>query len=118
MRANPPYSKQAQRHESGSHVHSILRDRNSYCIFPYQEPEIWFGKFSGASNVQYLFEQYLQKPLNREQYEQMRSIIKTISIQQKRSFSAEEILELLQQGILKDEIDRVGTKRTEERKKP
>lgn len=105
VRANPPYSKQAQRHESGSHVHSILRDRNSYCIFPYQEPEIWFGKFSGVSNFRYLFEQHLQQPLSQEQYEQIRSIIKTISIQEKRSFSSEEILNLLEERILGHVLD-------------
>ncbi|MGF1481432.1 MAG: 2-isopropylmalate synthase [Cyanophyceae cyanobacterium] len=102
IRANAPYSAQAQRYEAGIHVNSLLRDRTSYSIFPYGKPEIWFGKCSGASNFQYLFEQ-LQQPLKKEQYEQLRSQIKTLAIQEKRSFSTQEILAMLQQGVLKIE---------------
>jgi isopropylmalate/homocitrate/citramalate synthase len=100
-RAYAPYSKQAQRCEAGIHVESMLRDRWSYSMLPYSEPEIWFGKYSGASNFQYLFEHYLQQPLSRKQYDQLRSQIKTLSIQHQRSFSTEEVLELLKQDILK-----------------
>ena len=99
IRANPPYSRQAQQYETGIHVNSIVRDRASYCLFPYSEPEIWFGKYSGASNFQYLFES-LQKPLTKAQYEWLRSQIKTLSIQAKRSFSTEEVLLMLEQGVL------------------
>lgn len=98
--ATPPYSAQAQRCETGIHVNSILRDRQSYSIFPYAEPEIWFGKCSGASNFQYLFERCLQRPLSRDQYERLRSTIKILSIQQQRSFSRQEVLEMLERGIL------------------
>jgi benzylmalate synthase len=101
VRPHAPYSQQAQRHETGIHVKSLLEDRQSYCIFPYGKPEIWFGKCSGAGNFQYLFEQHLKKPLPREQYERLRSTIKKLSIQEKRSFSTEEVLELIEQGILK-----------------
>jgi isopropylmalate/homocitrate/citramalate synthase len=101
FKAYPPYSQEAQRYETGIHVHSILRDRSSYCIFPHIEPEIWFGKCSGASNFQYLFERYLHKSLKKEQYEQLRSQIKILSINQQRSFSTEEVLQFIQQGILK-----------------
>lgn len=101
VRPHAPYSRQAQRHETGIHVQSLLEDRQSYSIFPYTEPEIWFGKCSGASNFQYLFEQYLKQPLTQEQYEQLRSQIKHFSIQKKRSFSTEEVLELIKKGILK-----------------
>lgn len=100
IRAHSPYSRQAQWCETGIHVNSMLRDRQSYSIFPYDEPEIWFGKCSGASNFQYLFERQLQRPLNREQYERLRSTIKILSIQQKRSFSQAEVLEMLEQGLL------------------
>ena len=99
IRANPPYSKQAQQYETGIHVNSMMRDRTSYCLFPHGEPEIWFGKFSGASNFQYLFES-LQKPLTKAQYERLRSQIKTLSIKKKRSFSTEEVLLMLEQGVL------------------
>lgn len=101
VRPHAPYSRQAQRHETGIHVQSLLEDRQSYSIFPYTEPEIWFGKCSGASNFQYLFEQYLKQPLTQEQYEHLRSQIKHLSIQTKRSFSTEEVLELIKKGILK-----------------
>jgi isopropylmalate/homocitrate/citramalate synthase len=101
IRPHPPYSQQAQRHETGIHVKSLLEDYRSYSIFPYGKPEIWFGKCSGASNFQYLFEQHLQKPLTKEQYERLRSLVKNLSIQEQRSFSTEEVLELLEQGFLK-----------------
>lgn len=104
VRANPPYSKQAQRCETGIHVNSLLRDRVSYSIFPHAEPEIWFGKCSGASNFQYLFEHHLQQPLTREQYERLRSTIKILSIQERRSFSLQEVLEMLDQGLLEAEL--------------
>jgi benzylmalate synthase len=101
VRSHPPYSPQAQRHESGIHVHSLLRDRQSYSAFPHSQPEIWFGKFSGASSFQYLFEQQLRQPLARKQYEQLSVAIKAIAIQEKRSFSVKEVLELLEKGVLK-----------------
>lgn len=104
IRANPPYSKQAQRCETGIHVNSMLRDRQSYSIFPYAEPEIWFGKCSGASNFQYLFDYHLQRPLSRDQYERLRSTIKILSIQQQRSFSIAEVTEMLRTGLLETEV--------------
>jgi isopropylmalate/homocitrate/citramalate synthase len=103
IRANPPYSRSAQRCETGIHVNSILRDRRSYGIFPHADPEIWFGKCSGASNFQYLFEHHLQRPLSREQYDRLRSTIKILAIQQKRSFSLEEVVEMLERGLLEIE---------------
>lgn len=102
-RANPPYSPQAQRCETGIHVNSILRDRHSYSIFAHSEPEIWFGKYSGASNFQYLFERHFQRPLSRDHYERLRSTLKTLSIQQKRSFSLEEVVQLFERGLLEVE---------------
>jgi isopropylmalate/homocitrate/citramalate synthase len=102
LRPHSPYSPQAQRHESGIHVSSLLRDRQSYAIFPYGHPEIWFGKCSGASNLQYLFEHYLKRPLKRSQYERLRNTIKAIAMQEKRSFSVDEVLELLERKNLLD----------------
>lgn len=104
IRAHPPYSQPAQRCETGIHVNSMLRDDQSYTIFPYGRPEIWFGKCSGASNFQYLFEHHLQRSLSREQYERLRSTIKVLAIQQKRSFSVAEVLEMLEQGLLEVEM--------------
>ncbi len=98
IRANIPFSNEARRYETGIHVKSLLRDRNSYYPFTHGQPEIWFGKCSGASNFQYLFEHYLQQPRSVEEYQQYRDLIKAISIAQKRSFSAEEVLILL--GII------------------
>ncbi|MGJ3253892.1 MAG: LeuA family protein [Elainellaceae cyanobacterium] len=100
VRSHPPYSQQSQRHETGIHVHSLLRDRQSYSIFPHSHPEIWFGKFSGAGNFQYLFEHYLQTPLTRDQYEQLRSDIKALSILKRRSFSTTDVVDMLQRGEL------------------
>jgi isopropylmalate/homocitrate/citramalate synthase len=94
------YSKEARRHETGIHVNSFLRDRRSYSSFCFEEPEIWFGKCSGASNFQYLFEHTLGKPLTQEVYNQMRVRIKALSIEQQRCFSPEEVLELYERGLL------------------
>lgn len=101
VRAHPPYSQFAQRHEAGIHIHSLLRDRQSYAIFPHGQPEIWFGKCSGGSNFQYLFEHYLHQPLSREQYEQLSTAIKAIAIEANRSFSLSEVLQMLENGTLK-----------------
>jgi isopropylmalate/homocitrate/citramalate synthase len=99
-RSNPPYSQQAQWHETGIHVNSMLRDHQSYSIFTEGEPEIWFGKYSGASNFQYLFERYLEKPLAPEHYKRLQLAIKALSVQQKLTFSMEEVLALFTQGKL------------------
>ena len=95
IKAYPPYSPQSQRYETGIHVHSMLRDRSSYTIFPHIEPEIWFGKCSGASNFKYLFEQYLKRPLTQNHYENLRSQIKNLAVTEKRSFSTSEVLQLI-----------------------
>ncbi|MDJ0649421.1 MAG: 2-isopropylmalate synthase [Xenococcaceae cyanobacterium MO_188.B19] len=100
IQAYPPYSCQSQRYETGIHVHSMLRDRSSYSIFPHIEPEIWFGKCSGASNFKYLFEHYLKQPLSKKHYERLRSQIKTLAVTEQRSFSTQEVLELLAQKKL------------------
>ncbi|MEM8676596.1 MAG: 2-isopropylmalate synthase [Cyanobacteria bacterium P01_G01_bin.67] len=96
--ANPPYSPASLRYETGIHVDSLCSDRSSYYLFAQGEPEVWFGKFSGSSNFQYLFEQLLNQPLPAEKYCEYREKIKNLSIQQKRSFSADEVLNLLNWG--------------------
>ncbi|WP_088893687.1 2-isopropylmalate synthase [Leptolyngbya ohadii] len=98
--AHPPYSPQAQHHETGIHVHSLLRDRHSYTSLPHSLPQIWFGKHSGVSNFRYLFEQYLQTSLTPEQYKQLSTAMKAIAIRENRSYSLEEVLVMLEQGIL------------------
>ena len=55
-------------------------------------------KCSGASNFQYLFERRLNQALPPEKYDQMRSRIKELSIEQKRCFSSEEVLSLFERG--------------------
>jgi homocitrate synthase NifV/benzylmalate synthase len=96
IRPNSPYSSQAQQYETGIHVNSLIRDRRSYNTFIESKPEIWFGKFSGTSNFQYLFEQYLNRSLSPDEYQKFRNIIKKRSIEQKRSFSAEEVINILE----------------------
>jgi len=94
FRANTPYSPETLRYETGIHVESLLRDRDSYHLFKQGEPEIYFGKFSGASNFKYLLEKKLNKSLPHCKYQELRAKIKQISIQQKRSFSAQETIEM------------------------
>jgi isopropylmalate/homocitrate/citramalate synthase len=95
-----PYSKEARRHETGIHVNSILRDPRSYSNFRFEEPEVWFGKCSGASNFQYLFENKLNRPLGQEAYNAMRVRIKALSIKEQRCFSAAEVVRLFEEGRL------------------
>ena len=102
VRPASPYSQAALRHESGIHVNGFLRDPDSYHIFPHANPEIWFGKCSGSSNFQYLFEKQLNKPLTPEDYNRMRDKIKSLSIQEQRCFSPEEVVELFEGGFFND----------------
>lgn len=103
--AAAPYSPAARRHETGIHVNSLLRDSRSYSIFPFEEPEIWFGKCSGASNFQYLFEKQLDTALPAEEYQRMRSKIKALSISEGRCFSCDEVKKLYEQGFFDRESD-------------
>ena len=97
--ANTPYSPESLRYETGIHVDSLCSDRVSYYLFPQGQPEVWYGKFSGASNFQYLFEHCLGLPQPREKYQEFREKIKNMAIAQKRSFSQEEVVELLGYGF-------------------
>lgn len=100
----PPYSRASQRHETGIHVNSLLQDPKSYCTFPHETAEIWFGKCSGSSNFQYLIEKIQNRiekyAFSQNHYNQMRNRIKSLSIEQQRSFNSQEVIELLEQGVL------------------
>jgi benzylmalate synthase len=99
IRPAPPYSQAAQRHESGIHVNSLFSDPKSYAVFPYNKIDVVFGKWSGVSNFQYLFEKQLQNPQPQNQYEKMRSVIKSLAVEQERYFTANQVLELWKNGI-------------------
>lgn len=94
-----PYSQAAQRHQSGIHVNSLFCDPKSYATFPYNTIDVVFGKWSGVSNFQYLFEKQLQNPQSRKQYEKMRSVIKSLGTEQERYFTGSEVLELWEKGV-------------------
>lgn len=96
--ANQPYSPESLRCETGIHVDSLMRDRDSYYLFPQGKPEVWYGKFSGAANFRYLFEQELKQPFTEKQYQEFRDLVKQLAIEHKRSFNCREVLELLQQN--------------------
>ena len=98
FKANPPYSAESLRYETGIHVNSLCSDRSSYYLFTQGKPEVWYGKFSGASSFQYLFEHCLNLPQPPEKYREFREQIKNIAIAQKRSFSQAEVLQLLGYG--------------------
>jgi benzylmalate synthase len=99
IRPAHPYSQTAQSHQSGIHVHSLFRDPLSYAIFPHNDVNIVFGKWSGVSNFQYLFEKQLQNPQTRQKYEKMRAVIKSMATEQERYFTANEVLKLWKDGI-------------------
>jgi isopropylmalate/homocitrate/citramalate synthase len=100
MEPAAPYSRAAQRHMSGIHVQSLLQDRRSYCVFPEAEPEIWFGKVSGAANFQYLFERRLGRSLPQSTYRTLSARVKRRAQTEQRCFSAEEVLAMLERGDL------------------
>jgi benzylmalate synthase len=95
FKANAPYSTESLRYETGIHVDSLCSDRSSYYLFTQGQPEVWYGKFSGASNFQYLFEHCLNQPQPQSKYQEFREKIKHIAIAQKRSFDQAEVLKLL-----------------------
>ena len=97
-KAAAPYSKESKRHESGIHVNALLHDKQAYCIFEGQEPEIWFGKFSGSSNFKYLFEKILHTSLEDEEYNFLRYAIKNKSYMEQRCFSSDEVIKMLHAG--------------------
>ena len=98
IRPAPPYCSAAQSHESGIHVNSLFSDPKSYAVFPYNTIEVVFGKWSGVSNFQYLFEKLLHNPQPREKYEKMRSVIKSLATEKERYFTGKEVLELWENG--------------------
>ena len=100
IRPASPHSQRAQWNESGIHVHSLLRDPKSYNAFTHLAPQIWFGKTSSASNVQYLCEKVLCRPRPRESYERLSAALKRHAHEQGRCFSADEALDLLESGAL------------------
>jgi benzylmalate synthase len=101
IRPSAPYSKTAQRHETGVHVNSLFSDPNSYDAFAHSTIDMIFGKWSGVSNFQYLFEKQLQNPQSRNQYEKMRSVIKSLAVEQQRYFTGNEVLELWENDAFK-----------------
>lgn len=94
--SNAPYSPESLRYETGIHVDSLCCDRSSYYLFTQGQPEVWYGKFSGASSFQYLFEHCLGQPQTQSKYREFREQIKNMAIAQKRSFSQTEVLKLLE----------------------
>lgn len=100
VRPNPPYSTGARRHETGIHVDSLRQDARSYSILPFEEPDVWFGKYSGSSNFEYLFERHLDQPLTHGQAESLRDQIKELSVRENRCFSTADVLVLLAEGEL------------------
>jgi benzylmalate synthase len=101
VRPSPPYSQAAQRHETGVHVNSLLSDPRSYDAFAHSTIDVVFGKWSGASNFQYLFEKQLHNPQPKEEYEKMRCTIKSLATEKERYFTANEVLELWKNGAFK-----------------
>ena len=96
LRPAPPYSAAAQRHESGIHVHSLLQDPNSYCIFENVQPEIWFGRTSGASNFEYLCERVLGRPRFRKEYQRLAALLKERVLREGRCYSPDEMARMLE----------------------
>ncbi len=93
-----PLSEEAFYNETGIHVHALLRDPRSYCIFPGRNPIIWFGKYSGASNFEYVFERMLRNPQTKERYNEMRETIKNLAVKNQRSYSADEVITMFNAG--------------------
>lgn len=95
----PPLSPDAFRSETGLHVHAMLRDPMAYSIFHGIAPEIWFGKYSGRSNFRWLFERVVGLPQTEETYAHMRETVKRMAVEERRSFSAEEIITMYEERV-------------------
>lgn len=85
-----PLSEEAFYTETGIHVDALMKDSRSYSIFPDIEPEIWFGKYSGASNFRWLYERILNMPLKPEKYAELRDSVKELAMKNQRSYSWRE----------------------------
>lgn len=98
LRPAKPGSPAANRHLSGMHVQTLLRDTESYSPGGDQNIEIWFGKLSGSSNVRYLFERILGRSLPEAAYARLSEQLKQRSLEQGRDFSSDEVKDWLEQG--------------------
>lgn len=90
-----PYTSRAFWHESGIHVHALMKDPLSYNnSLPEnygKRNRIFFGKFSGVSNYRYLFgEKYPLAKLIK-----IRDKIKELSYKHKRSYSEKEVKQFI-----------------------
>jgi benzylmalate synthase len=98
LRPARPGSPEARRHLSGMHVQALLRDPASYCADAEAPFEVWYGKLSGASNMQYLFERVLDRPLPAGEYARLSALVKEKARLAARDFRGEEILEWIARG--------------------
>ena len=62
-----------------------------YCIFDDVEPEIWFGRTSGASNFEYLCERVLRRPRPKAEYRRLASALKANVLREERCYSPTEM---------------------------
>jgi isopropylmalate/homocitrate/citramalate synthase len=108
LRPAEPMSAAAFRHESGIHVQSLLHDPRSYCAFDGVEPQIWFGRTSGAANFQYLFEQVLGRPQPRAEYRRLAGVLKARALREGRCWSGDEMCRLLEAGALDEPVRRAS----------
>ena len=94
-----PYSARAFWHESGIHVHALLKDRLSYNSFLPEKYDrtnrFFFGKFSGVSGYRYLLgEKYSDRQLS-----VIRDRIKELAQEEGKSYSEEEARNLAKEVI-------------------
>lgn len=95
--SKPITGNMAMKHETGIHTRSIIKNRATYELFDAQEiggkSEFLFGKFSGKAAIQNLFE---RKGISicADGISEILQRIKTLSAEQKKSFSEKEVIEL------------------------
>lgn len=95
--SKPITGEMVLKHETGIHTRSIIADRKSYELFEAEEvgklSEFVFGKFSGKAALSNMFEKR-GKRICADKLKLILAEIKTRSIQQKRSFTENDVLQL------------------------
>lgn len=91
-----PFSLESNYVETGIHVHGQLRHPLAFRNFP-GEDIIWFGKYSGVSNFEAIFGR-VESNAQKGRYKQMLAQIKTMSVENQRSYSAPEVIAMEREG--------------------
>lgn len=95
-----PMSEESAFTETGMHVFAMLKNANAYSIIPRHRPHVFFGKYSGISNIRWLVKEAGGIEVPENQYEALRDEIKHRALLEQRSFSMDEVTKMIKGGEL------------------